>query len=106
MLREIQGRTSDFLVAADGTVMHGLAVIYVLRELAGIASFRVVQESRELTRVELVPGPGYDPAVRGRIVTGIQARLGPSVEVRVSEMDAIPAERSGKHRYVISKVAA
>jgi phenylacetate-CoA ligase len=106
MLREIQGRTSDFLVAADGTVMHGLAVIYVLRELAGIASFRVVQESRELTRVELVPGPGYDPAVRGRIVAGIQARLGRSVEVRVAEMDAIPAERSGKHRYVISKVAA
>jgi phenylacetate-CoA ligase len=32
MLKEIQGRSTDFVVAADGTVMHGLALIYVLRD--------------------------------------------------------------------------
>ncbi|HET9663825.1 MAG TPA: AMP-binding protein, partial [Burkholderiales bacterium] len=33
LLQEIQGRTTDFVVAQDGTVMHGLALIYVVREI-------------------------------------------------------------------------
>ena len=28
VLKEVQGRTTDFVVARDGTVMHGLALIY------------------------------------------------------------------------------
>ena len=36
---------------ADGTVMHGLALIYVVRDLPGIESFKIVQETAGLTRV-------------------------------------------------------
>jgi phenylacetate-CoA ligase len=57
MLKEIQGRTTDFVVAADGTVMHGLALIYVLRDLPGLQSFKVVQHDLQRTTVMLVPGP-------------------------------------------------
>ena len=45
MLKEIQGRTTDFVVAADGTVMHGLALIYIVRDLPGVKQFKIVQES-------------------------------------------------------------
>jgi phenylacetate-CoA ligase len=106
VLEQILGRSTDFVVASDGTVLHGLALIYVVRDLPGIASFRIVQESRELTRVELVPGPGFDPEVKSAIRDGIRRRLGADVEIRVEEMAALPRERSGKHRYVVSKVAA
>jgi phenylacetate-CoA ligase len=106
VLDQILGRSTDFVVAADGTVLHGLALIYVVRDLPGIASFRIVQESRELTRVELVPGPGFDPAVKTAIRDGMRRRLGDGVEILVEEMAVLPRERSGKHRYVVSKVAA
>ena len=106
VLEQILGRSTDFVVAADGTVLHGLALIYVVRDLPGIASFRIVQESRALTRVELVPGPGFDPQVKSAIRDGMRRRLGADVEVRVEEMAMLPRERSGKHRYVVSKVAA
>ncbi len=33
LLAEIEGRSTDFVRAADGTVIHGLALIYVLREI-------------------------------------------------------------------------
>jgi phenylacetate-CoA ligase len=65
-----------------------------------------VQESRELTRVELVPGPGFDPESKTTIRDGMRKRLGADVEIRVEEMAMLPPERSGKHRYVVSKVAA
>ncbi len=106
LLREIQGRSTDFVVAADGTVMHGLALIYVLRDLQGIAAFRIVQESRALTRVEVVAGAGYDSATRQAIVDGLRARLGAEVDIAVDEVPAIAPEKSGKFRYVVSKVAA
>jgi phenylacetate-CoA ligase len=106
VLEQILGRATDFVVASDGTVLHGLALIYVVRDLPGIASFRIVQESRDLTRVELVPGPGFDPKVKAAIGEGMRRRLGAGVEIRVEEMAVLPRERSGKHRYVVSKVAA
>lgn len=106
LLREIQGRSTDFVRAADGTVMHGLALIYTLRDIAGISEFRIVQESLQLTRVQLVPGPGCDlAAARARIQREFKARLGQDVAVEVQTVDAIAAEASGKFRYVMSKVA-
>jgi len=106
MLREIQGRTTDFVVAADGTVMHGLALIYVIRDLPGIEGFKVTQESRQLTRVELVSGPGFDDALVPRIVAGFRQRLGAEVEVRVERVAAIAPEKSGKYRYIVSHALA
>lgn len=106
LLREVQGRSTDFVVAADGTVMHGLALIYVVRELPGIEQFKIVQESLQRTRVLLVPGPGYEPTHEQRIASGMRARLGERVEVVVETVAAIPTERSGKFRYVQSLVEA
>lgn len=102
LLRDLQGRTTDFVVAADGTVMHGLALIYVLRELPGIASFKVTQESRLLTRVELVPEATFQTSSLQTIEAGFKRRLGAAVEVQVQLVREIAAERSGKYRYIVS----
>ena len=105
VLREIQGRATDFVVARDGTIMHGLALIYTLRDIAGIEAFKIIQESLERTHVLIVPGPACDvPAAITRIQREIAARLGVGVAVNVEEAAEIPAEKSGKYRYVVSKV--
>jgi phenylacetate-CoA ligase len=106
LLREIQGRTTDFVVARDGTVMHGLALIYVVRDLPGVAAFKIVQESLDLTRVLVVAGPGLAEDTPARIRQGLAARLGDGVRVEVDRVAEIPPEQSGKFRYVVSKVAS
>jgi phenylacetate-CoA ligase len=104
LLKEIQGRSTDFVVAADGTLMHGLAVVYPIRDLAGIAAFKVTQETRTRTRVQIVPTSEYGPHVTDSIIAGLKARLGPTVEVIVEHVAELPRERSGKFRYVQSLV--
>jgi phenylacetate-CoA ligase len=104
MLKEIQGRTTDFVVAADGTVMHGLALIYILRDMPGVRSFKIVQETLLRTRVLVVPDTVFDDSRRQAIARGFRARLGGAVEVEVEVVPQIPPERSGKHRYVVSHV--
>jgi len=105
VLREVKGRSTDFVVAMDGTVLHGLALIYVVRDLPGIRTFTIVQESLERTRVSIVPEGAFEDRLRTTIREGIQARLGRKVVVDVDVVESIAAERSGKHRYVKSMVA-
>ncbi|HTR59131.1 MAG TPA: AMP-binding protein [Casimicrobiaceae bacterium] len=104
LLSDVQGRSTDFVVARDGTVMHGLALIYVMRDLPQVASFKIVQESREHLRVLVVPSEPLTSSVRAAIRDGLCARLGHDVTVDIEETSEIPAERSGKFRYVVSKV--
>lgn len=105
LLAEVQGRSTDFVVAADGTIMHGLALIYLLRDWPGIERFRIEQQSLQRTVVQLVAGSQFDPSLPGRIGEQMRARLGAGVQVDVELVDRIPAERSGKFRYVVSRVA-
>ena len=104
ILEEIQGRTTDFVVAADGTVMHGLALIYPIRDLPGVAAFKVIQHSLNHTEVQIVANGDYSLAVANDIQSGIQARLGKNVTVDVQKVEAIQPERSGKFRYIVSHV--
>ncbi len=104
LLEEVHGRATDFVVARDGTVMHGLALIYVLRELSEVRAFRIVQERLDLTRVEVVcDGEPHESTVTA-IREGFRRRLGESVTVEIERVPAIAAECSGKYRYVISRV--
>ena len=105
-LSEIQGRSTDFVVADDGTVMHGLSLIYVIRDLAGVKSFKVTQETRRLTRVELVTEAEFDPNAVQAIVVGFKRRLGAAVEVQVQLVPSIAPEKSGKYRYIVSHALA
>lgn len=91
------------MIGADGTVMHGLSLIYVLRDIPGVASFKIVQETKALTTVFVVRGPAFEPGDVARIESGLKRRLGESVTIDVKLVDAIPAEASGKFRYVISR---
>tara|TARA_R110000772_G_scaffold129051_4_gene237013 strand:- start:28003 stop:29355 length:1353 start_codon:yes stop_codon:yes gene_type:complete len=104
VLSSVEGRTTDFVTAADGTILHGLALIYVLRDMPGVANFRIVQESLELTRVEVVPRNSLTGAMVIEIESGLRARLGESVKIEVREAEEIPRETSGKFRYVVSRV--
>ena len=105
LLREIQGRSNDFVVSADGTLMGGAALTYVLREVPGIEAFKIVQESRELTRVMVVAGALFPATGVAAITARFQRRLGEAVRVEVELVDQIPPEKSGKYRYIISRVA-
>lgn len=105
LLKEIQGRTTDFVVARDGTVMHGLALIYVLRDLPGVKAFKIIQESLDWTRVLLATDLEFDEQNCVKIITGFKQRLGESVKIEIERVPEIPKETSGKFRYIVSKVA-
>lgn len=107
VLASVEGRSTDFVVAADGTMMHGLALIYILRDIPGIEAFKIIQHSLSETEVQLVWPDGPLPAdITSLIQSGLQARLGAEVKININQLNEIAPEASGKYRYVISKVAS
>ncbi|WPC67649.1 phenylacetate--CoA ligase family protein [Rhodoferax ferrireducens] len=104
VLKEVQGRTTDFVVARDGTIMHGLALIYTVRDLPGVERFKIEQLSLDQTIVKVVAGPAFGAAEEARIIRDFKARLGEAVDIRVERVRDIANESSGKFRYVVSQV--
>ena len=104
MLKEIQGRATDFLVAQNGTVMHGLALIYILRDLPGVAQFKIIQESVDRTRIQIATTAAFKESAIPAIIAGVKQRLGQGVAVEVERVIEVAKEKSGKFRYVVSHV--
>lgn len=104
-IKNIQGRTTDFIVTPDGRWQHALSIIYVVRDIEGVDEFKIIQHAVDDVEVllkiheDIYPGDGNK-----RIVKGFKKRMGSEVNVRISMTDKIPRDASGKYRYVVSKV--
>ncbi len=104
VIDQVLGRTTDFVVKSDGTVMHALAVIYVLRAVEGVGEFKFIQHTVDNVEALVVPNDLWTDAADEKIRRGLQSRLGENVEVKVNLVDEILPEASGKYRYVVSHV--
>ena len=105
VLSEVVGRTTDFVVRSDGTLMHALAVIYVLRDVEGIAQFKFIQHALREVEILVVPGAQWTASAQAKVIAGLAMRLGNDVRIVIRIVDAIPVEASGKYRYVVTHVS-
>lgn len=105
LLRSVEGRSNDALIALDGARVHGSAFNYVLRELRGMRAYKIVQEARD--RVEVLVSLEASLAVGDarRIERALKERLGAAVAVDIREVDAIPPEPNGKFRHIVCRIA-
>jgi phenylacetate-CoA ligase len=104
VLDAVVGRQTDFIVAADGRIMHALAVIYVLRAIPGVGRFKLIQHAVDQMEVQVVPDKRWNDAARDAVIQGLRARLGDTLMIDLKLLDSIVPEASGKYRYVISYV--
>jgi len=102
----INGRTTDFLYLPDGTVKHALSIIYPLRATPGIKQFRVTQGCDYGVVVDVVCDDRVARVSLESVRRKVRPVLGDSISLDVRRVERIPASRSGKYRYVISRASA
>jgi phenylacetate-CoA ligase len=103
VLREVLGRTTDFVRTSSGNAMHALALIYEVRDKPGVRAFKFTQEKDYSLDLQLVAGPELTDEVEARIRAGLLRRLGADSRITIRRVQEVPPERSGKYRYVVSK---
>ena len=105
-MKKIQGRATDFIVTPDGRWQHGLSLIYVIRDIPGVAEFKIVQEAADDVKVFLkIHKTLFPEKGKSQIIEGFKKRMGQMVNVNIEMVDEIKKDASGKYRYVVSKVA-
>ncbi|MBK6737183.1 MAG: phenylacetate--CoA ligase family protein [Haliea sp.] len=106
VLAEIEGRSTDFIKAADGTVLHGLALIYVLREIPEVEEFKIVQETITRMTVQIVTSVSDTAELERKVTEQFRRRLGDSLVLNFVYVSTIEREASGKFRYVVSQLTS
>ncbi len=105
VLQEVTGRSTDFVIRPDGTIMHALALIYVVRDTPGVRQFKIIQQDLHQVSVQIVKEPALWQEENARsIQQGLQQRLGEDVTISIELLEQIPAEKSGKYRYVVNQM--
>jgi phenylacetate-CoA ligase len=104
VLGEVFGRSTDFVRTKSGNVMHALALIYEVRDKPGVQAFKLTQEADYSLDLQLVTASGFTAEVESSIRAGILARMGSDAALTIRRVTAIPPEKSGKYRYVVSRI--
>jgi phenylacetate-CoA ligase len=104
LMGQVEGRRSDFLVAADGKLVHGEYYTHLLYGIPAIRKFQLVQESLELVTLKLELGGSLEEGLLQNLERTIADSLGPQVKVQITQVDDIPLTASGKFLFTISKV--
>jgi len=104
LLERVEGRSNDVIVAADGRIINSLALIYAVREIAGIEKFRIYQKAIDRFHIQLVKNSQFPANAEERIRKGWAQLLRLPVTVAFEYVAELPLERSGKFRHVVCEV--
>jgi phenylacetate-CoA ligase len=104
LLQTVLGRSSDFILAPSGRLIHGEYFTHVFYGRRTIRQFQFVQESRTRYVVRLIPNGDLTAAQLEDIRQEIMAVLGSVADVRFEFTEHIPPLPSGKFRFTISNV--
>ncbi len=104
LLDRIEGRTFDVVVSPDGKSAGGFFWTFLSRAVPGIARFQIEQRDPSGIVFRLVPGPEWKDEYKATLEQKIKANMGEGFRVAFDVVEDIPQARSGKFRFIISKI--
>jgi phenylacetate-CoA ligase len=104
ILKSVEGRSTDFIVTPEGKILHGLALIYKVRDTDGVEAFKIIQRDYDSIDLMLVVNERFTTLQEDGIKEDWMKRLGKNVTINFVYKEKLLPEKSGKFRYVESKV--
>lgn len=105
LMEDVSTKAEDILALADGRLISPSVLTHPFKPMHSVEQSQVVQEDYDHVVIRLVPNKNYRPEEGEHLVREFQARLGSNVRVEVRLVDALERTKSGKFKWVISKVA-
>lgn len=106
IIEKVEGRTFDIIVGINGRAVGGTFWTLLLRTaIRGIRQFQVVQESIREVNIKVIPDETFEEGQVNLLTKKIREYLGEDMDIVFKIVDKIPLTKSGKFRFVISKVA-
>jgi phenylacetate-CoA ligase len=106
LLEQVWGRSSDFIVAPEGKLIHSVFFTHLFYDMPEIALFQINQKELREIDVYLVLRPDVNTYPAELLRQRLQNAFGPSVHFTVQLVSEIQRPPSGKHRFTVSRVRA
>ncbi len=100
ILEALEGRLDDVVVTPDGRRVGRLDPVF--KANLPIREAQIVQTEPAHILLKVVPAPSWNSAISADLTARLKQRLGPTMEVRVEEVDRLPRGAGGKLRAVVS----
>ena len=104
MLDGLMSRIGDYIVTPDGRMIPSIMVSWSIKSVSGVKQWRLIQESVDEIRMEIVKDEPVEPAERAGLMDYFSRRLGADVRVLLERVSDIPRTPGGKVRHVVSNV--
>ena len=104
MIGSINGRTSDFIVHPNGSLIHGEFFSHAFYGIRGITQYQIIQDNMDMLKINIVPNEFLTAEDNAKIKSRLQDILGEGLHLALFEVDTIPISESGKYRFAISNV--
>jgi len=102
ILKEINGRTADFLKTKQGDSVAGISLIErTLTDIRGIEQMQLVQDSLDVLQVNRVKGKGFSEQTDYQLSAALTDVFGQDVKVVINDVTEIPQMSNGKYRFSI-----
>lgn len=103
-IRDVTTKAEDVVVTPDGRVISPSILTHPFKPLTQVLKSQIVQDRLDRVIVKIVPSSDFGAAERTHLVRELEARLGSGVDIDIELVADIPPEKSGKYRWVISRV--
>jgi len=104
LMKVALGRKDDFLLATNGSLVSPITMDLVVKNIMEIEDCRIIQEKKDLIRVQIVERTTLSQDASDQIVDKIKDVIGKDVQVVVERLDTLERDKSGKLRKVVSRV--
>jgi len=103
LIQKIIGRSSDLIEFSNGRKINGLSIPFEAWT-EKVKRFQIVQTEHDAIELNIVPLPMLTENDLDNAKKVLEYHCGEGVKVNINLVDAIEVPKSGKFRYVISKI--
>lgn len=104
IIESIHGRAYDILEMPSGKKMHPESVIYVFEQIQqdtnAFKQFQVIQHSTKDIEAKIITNENWSEAISERLLAELKIYIDQSAQFRISLVESLPREKSGKMRLV------
>ena len=104
ILERIEGRIADIVVLKNRTLTPPNFTI-LMSDIEGIDAYQIVQEAIDHLNVKIVRNDHYDERIDNYLQGVLRELTGPDVSITFDFVQKISVPKSGKRRYIISKIS-
>jgi len=104
LMDDVTTKDEDIVVTPGGKLISPSVLTHPFKPMHNIEESQIIQEEKDQLLVKIVKRPQYTEKDTDQLISAMQHRLGKEMKISIEFVDSIPRTKSGKFRWVISKM--